>query len=183
MGIQDMWKFAQSNAITRAALGMLAKMSSSSESENSQEVVMRLGKRFKQYDEHNSGKIDAEHFIHVLKEALHLQISSQEEKTFISRIAGTMPDSNGTDGKELQEEKDKEVKERDIREKDLFERLKVSKAEKQQRDKEKGDKDKGIVLLDAGDQEKVDKEKADKGDKEKGDKGDKGEKGEKGDKG
>merc|ERR1711957_49785 len=103
MGIQDMWKFAQSNAITRAALGMLAKMSSSSESENSQEVVMRLEKRFKQYDHHNSGKIDAEHFIQVLKEALHLQISSQEEKMFISRIAGHMPESGGNEGTKEQQ--------------------------------------------------------------------------------
>eukprot|EP00928_Gymnodinium_smaydae_P024251 TRINITY_DN19681_c0_g1_i3.p1 TRINITY_DN19681_c0_g1~~TRINITY_DN19681_c0_g1_i3.p1 ORF type:complete len:1333 (+),score=287.96 TRINITY_DN19681_c0_g1_i3:131-4129(+) len=83
--IEDMWKFAQNNAIARAALGMLNKLCTSTFG-GREEDVLALEHRFRSYDEQNTGKIDAEIFITVLKETL--QISTAEEKQFFERIAG-----------------------------------------------------------------------------------------------
>ncbi|CAE8591875.1 unnamed protein product [Polarella glacialis] len=94
--IRDMWKFAQNNAITRAALGMLGKLNSTSGGGREEDVVL-LDQRFKSYDENNTGKISAALFIQVLKETMNLQISTAEEKQFFERIAGTLP---GTDAEQ-----------------------------------------------------------------------------------
>jgi len=88
--IRDMWKFAQNNAITRAALGIFSKMQSSSTSDGREEDVNLLDHRFRVHDEQNTGKVSAETFIQVLKESLHVQISSAEEKQFFERIAGNL---------------------------------------------------------------------------------------------
>ena len=64
-----MWKFAQNNAITRAALGMLVKMSTSSFGGREEDVVL-LEQRFRRYDEQMTGKIDVETFIKVLSKTL-----------------------------------------------------------------------------------------------------------------
>jgi len=87
--IRDMWKFAQNNAITRAALGMLASTSASASFSGIEEDVISLEKRFKLHDVKNTGKMDVEEFIKVLKEML--QISSSEAKTLIERISGSLP--------------------------------------------------------------------------------------------
>lgn len=83
--IRDMWKFAQNNAITRAALGMLAKLNTSSFGGREEDVVL-LEKRFRSHDDQNTGKIDAETFIQVL--VAHVQMSTAEERLFFERIAG-----------------------------------------------------------------------------------------------
>eukprot|EP00927_Polykrikos_kofoidii_P049209 TRINITY_DN43304_c0_g1_i1.p1 TRINITY_DN43304_c0_g1~~TRINITY_DN43304_c0_g1_i1.p1 ORF type:complete len:1767 (-),score=274.93 TRINITY_DN43304_c0_g1_i1:68-5302(-) len=86
--IRDMRKFAQNNAIARAALGMLAKSTVSISGR--EEDVQKLEKRFRSYDDQKTGKIDAESFVSVLKEAL--QLSSFEEKNFLERLTATIPD-------------------------------------------------------------------------------------------
>lgn len=92
--IRDMWKFAQNNAITRAALGMLAKLNTSTFG-GREEDVLTLESRFRSYDETNCGKIDAEAFIKVLKETMPL--NQAEEKQFFERIAGNLPSEGGND--------------------------------------------------------------------------------------
>jgi len=89
--IRDVWKFAQNNAVTRAALGMLAKLNSSSFGGHEEDVQL-LEQRFKSADDQNTGKIDAEAFIQILKETL--QISSADEKQFFERIAGNLSGDN-----------------------------------------------------------------------------------------
>lgn len=106
--IRDMWKFAQNNAITRAALGMLAKWNVTS-SFGGEEDVLLLEQRFRSHDEQNTGKIDAESFISVLKETLHLQISSSEEKQFFERIAGGNLPGKPEDGSEQKTRRRREV--------------------------------------------------------------------------
>ncbi|CAE7644440.1 unnamed protein product, partial [Symbiodinium sp. CCMP2592] len=85
--VRDMWKFAQNNAITRAALGIFGKLQSSSAFGGREEDITLLEQRFRSFDEHSSGKISAETFIKVLKESLQVQISSSEETEFFDRIA------------------------------------------------------------------------------------------------
>jgi len=86
--IRDMWKFAQNNAITRAALGMLAKWNTGSSFSGREEDVLTLENSFRALDEQNTGKIEAEAFIRVLRETM--QISDTEEKLFFERIAGNV---------------------------------------------------------------------------------------------
>lgn len=91
--IRDMWKFAQSNAVTRAALGMLAKFNVTTSFGGREEDVLTLEQRFRAHDDQNTGKIDAESFVQVLKETLHLQISTAEEKQFFERITFNIPNT------------------------------------------------------------------------------------------
>ncbi|CAK0833386.1 unnamed protein product, partial [Prorocentrum cordatum] len=89
--IRDMSKFAQINAITRAALASFG---------GREEDVALLQQRFRSHDESNSGKIDADLFIQVIKD--FLPSGSAEEKSFFDRIAGNLPGSGheeGADGK------------------------------------------------------------------------------------
>lgn len=88
--IRDMWKFAQNNAVTRAALGILGKHSSSFGGQ--EEDVLLLENKLKLMDEQGTGKVAAEVFIQVLKECLHGRISDADEKLLFDRIAADMPD-------------------------------------------------------------------------------------------
>lgn len=85
--IRDMTKFAQNNAMTRAALGMLA--SSSTPFCGKEEDVVALEARFKRLDGHNTGKIDAEEFKKALKESLGN--ASEEAQKVFERIDTTYP--------------------------------------------------------------------------------------------
>jgi len=107
--IRDMWKFAQNNAITRAALGMLAKLNGTTSFGGREEDVLVLEQRFRSHDEQNTGKIDAESFIQVLKETLHLQISSADEKHFFERIAGNLPHTDDNSDQQQKTRRRREV--------------------------------------------------------------------------
>ncbi|CAE7413270.1 CPK1 [Symbiodinium natans] len=110
--VRDMWKFAQNNAITRAALGIFGKLQSSSAFGGREEDVTLLEQRFRSFDEHSSGKISAETFIKVLKESLQVQISSSEEKEFFDRIADvSLPADEETAAEDVSKHCDRWIRE------------------------------------------------------------------------
>ncbi|CAK0903531.1 unnamed protein product [Prorocentrum cordatum] len=97
--VRDMWKFAQNNAITKAAAGMLAQWCTTSFGGREGDLVL-LEQRFRSHDESNSGSIGAEFFIQAIKETLNSD--SIEEKSFFDRIAGNPPGNDpgqGADGR------------------------------------------------------------------------------------
>eukprot|EP00929_Paragymnodinium_shiwhaense_P046886 TRINITY_DN23838_c0_g1_i1.p1 TRINITY_DN23838_c0_g1~~TRINITY_DN23838_c0_g1_i1.p1 ORF type:complete len:1778 (-),score=399.41 TRINITY_DN23838_c0_g1_i1:81-5414(-) len=85
--VRDMGKFVRNNGITRAALGMLVRLNTSIG--DREEDVRVLQERFQAHDENNTGKIDAEAFVEVLKQTL--QSSSADEKQYFERISVAMP--------------------------------------------------------------------------------------------
>eukprot|EP00931_Biecheleriopsis_adriatica_P041481 TRINITY_DN23702_c0_g2_i1.p1 TRINITY_DN23702_c0_g2~~TRINITY_DN23702_c0_g2_i1.p1 ORF type:complete len:1742 (+),score=437.49 TRINITY_DN23702_c0_g2_i1:785-5227(+) len=119
--IRDMWKFAQNNAITRAALGIFGKLQSSTSTGGREEDVMLLDQKFRSYDEQGTGKISAGNFIQVLKDSLQVQISSAEEKQFFERIAGNLPGNEEEDASQAQ----KKIRRREVNYREFIELTKA----------------------------------------------------------
>jgi serine/threonine protein kinase len=111
--IRDMWKFAQNNAITRAALGMLSSAGNSSTFHGAEADVVSLEQQFKRFDVNNTGKIDADEFNKVLKERL-MQQSSTSATQVIERIAGKSPDEVKSSEQTQQEPKQEKRRKREV---------------------------------------------------------------------
>jgi serine/threonine protein kinase len=95
--IRDIGRFARNNAISRAALSLLASSSAPGSFHGAEEDVMSLEQRFKRFDGQNNGKIDAEDFTKVLKDSL--QVSSTEAAKVFERISANQPDPAGGEQK------------------------------------------------------------------------------------